>query len=65
VKVLFIFFVKIGDNGRVRTSSDNGEVGTSSYIFDMFDACIEAFESTTELCIGGEVRDRLLIESKE
>jgi hypothetical protein len=47
VKVLFI---KI---------SDNGGVGTSSYILETFDACVEAFESITELCIGGEIGDGL------
>jgi hypothetical protein len=61
VRVLFVSFVRIRDNGEVR---GNGGVGLSSYISDIFDTCIEIFESTIEFCIAGEVGDRMLMLTK-
>jgi hypothetical protein len=52
VLVLLVFFVKIRDRGGV---VGNDGVGISSKVLDIFDAWVEAFESTIELCIGGEV----------
>jgi hypothetical protein len=44
--------IKIRDSGSVEGS---GRVGTSSKVSDKLDAWVVAFESTIELCMGGEL----------
>jgi hypothetical protein len=52
--VLLVFSIKIGDNSGVR---GNGGVGISLKVLNMFDACVEALESTIKLCIAGKIGD--------
>jgi hypothetical protein len=62
VRVLFVSSIRIRNNGRVK---GNDGVEISSYISNMFDACVETFESTIELSIADEVGDRMLIKDEE